>query len=371
MTMRHSGPAPRSGIEAIAAYSAGKAKGAASGPVVKLSSNEGAFEPSPGAVAAAQDVLRGVVRYPDGGANRLRQAIAERYDLNPDQVICGNGSGELLSLLSQCFISPGDEVVFTAHTFALYEIAARANGAQIRVAPDPGLRVGVEDILAKVSTRTRIVFLANPNNPTGTYLTRDEVRRLHEGLSDRVLLVLDGAYAEFVTAEDFDPGVELVDEAPNVVMTRTFSKIHALAGLRLGWAFAPKPVIDVLNKVRGPFNVNAAAQAAGIAALEDRDHVARCLAHNSEWRPWLESELTALGLEVVPSVANFVLARFASAEAADLCHQALVQQNILVRPTASFGLPDALRITVGPAEDLHTFVDAMRVIMPEIHQRGR
>ncbi len=353
------GPTPRSGITAIAPYLAGSSKGAGDGAVVKLSSNEGALGPSSHALAAAQAAAGELTRYPDPHCAGLREAIGEAHGLDPARIVCGNGSDELLALLVQCFVDPGDEVVVTAHTFAVYEIVARACGAVLRVVPDPALRPSVEALLEAVSERTRIVFLANPNNPTGTYLTRAEIERLHAGLPERALLVLDGAYAEYVTAEDYNSGAHLVESASNVVMTRTFSKIHALASLRLGWAYAPAPVATVLNTVRAPFNVNGVAQAAGIASLADRAHLRDVQQHNERWRPWLADRLDRLGFTVVPSAANFVLARCASQEEANAINADLRARNILVRPTASFGLPDALRITVGPADDLKRLMEGL------------
>ncbi|MGF1455003.1 MAG: histidinol-phosphate transaminase [Alphaproteobacteria bacterium] len=363
MTDRPACPRPVAGIDAIAPYLAGSSHGAGDGRTVKLSSNEGALGPSPAAIEAARKAAGDLTRYPDPHCEGLREAIGAAHGLDPARIVCGNGSDEILALLAQCYLAPGDEAIMAAHTFAVYDIAAKANGAVIRTVPDPNLRTRVEDLLAAVTSRTRILFLANPNNPTGTYLTADEIRALHSGLPETVLLVLDGAYAEYVRGEDYSAGAALVEAYDNIVMTRTFSKMHALAALRLGWAYASEPIAAVLNKVRAPFNVNAVAQAAGIAALADTAHQAAVLAHNETWRPWLTQHLEGQGLSVVPSAANFVLARFPSAEAAQACNAALRARNILVRPTGSFGLPDALRITVGPEEDLGSLMDALGALL--------
>ncbi len=357
------GPIPVTGIETIAPYLAGSSHGGGEGRTVKLSQNEGALGPSPAALEAARTAVADLTNYPDPHCSALREAIGAAHGLDPARIVCGNGSDEILALLTQCYVEPGDEVIITAHTFAVYDIAARANGAIIRTVPDPALRPRVEDFLEAVSSRTRIVFLANPNNPTGTYLTAAEIRALHGGLPERALLVLDGAYAEYATQGDFEAGARLVEAFDNVVMTRTFSKLHALAALRLGWAFAPTPIAGVLNAVRAPFNVNAVAQAAGIASMADTRHQAAVLEHNETWRPWLTERLQGMGLTVLPSAANFVLARFASAEMAQTCNTALRARNILVRPTTSFGLPDCVRITIGPEEDLRALVEAMDRIL--------
>jgi len=224
--------------------------------------------------------------YPDGAAHDLREALAARHGLNPERIVCGNGSDELLELLAHAYLGPGDEAIYTEHGFLVYPIAIKANGATPVVAPEKNLTADVDAILERVSGRTKMVFLANPNNPTGTYLPFDEVKRLHAGLPESCLLVLDAAYAEYVRRNDYEAGIELVSASNNVVMTRTFSKAYGLAGLRLGWLYGPENVVDVLNRVRGPFNVNAAALAAGVAAVEDVEHLERAVRHNEKWLPW-------------------------------------------------------------------------------------
>src|SRR5690606_24331634 len=243
--------------------------------------------PSPRAVEAFRAAADTLALYPDGSATRLRTALARHYGLNADRIVCGAGSDELLSLLAYAYLGPGDEAIHTRHGFLVYEIAIRAAGATPVVAPEMDLKADVDAILDRVGERTRIVFLANPNNPTGTYLPIDEIRRLHAGLPPSVLLILDAAYAEYVRRNDYEAGIELVATSENVVMTRTFSKVYGLASLRLGWAYCPASVADVLNRIRGPFNVNGAALEAGIAALADTSHIERAVAHNAHWLDWL------------------------------------------------------------------------------------
>ncbi|MFD2235419.1 histidinol-phosphate transaminase [Phaeospirillum tilakii] len=321
--------------------------------VIKLSSNEGALGPSPKAMAALAELGPESHRYPDGGATRMRAALAAHYGLDPDRIVCGAGSDELLGLLCRSYVGPGDEVLQSEHGFLMYAIAAKASGATPVKAAEIDLVASVDNLLAAVTPRTKVVFLANPNNPTGTYLPTAEVARLRAGLRDDILLVLDAAYAEFVTAEDYSCGNELVDQGDNTVVCRTFSKIYALGGLRLGWAYCPAVIADVLNRTRNPFNVSAAALAAGEAALADGDHFARVKAHNDAWRPWLTDKLAGLGLTVVPSVTNFILVRFPQQPgktAAD-ADAFLRRRGVIVRAMAGYGLGDSLRITIGTGEE--------------------
>jgi len=354
-------PSPRPGILEIAPYVGGDSELPGIAKPVKLASNESALGPSPKAVAAYHGCADSLHRYPDGGHGRLREAIARRHDLDAARIVCGNGSDELLTLLAKAYAGAGDEVLYTEHGFLIYPIAALAAGATPVAVPEKDLRTDVDALLERVSGKTRIVFLANPNNPTGSYISRDELGRLRRGLPGDVLLVVDAAYAEFVDAGDYSPGADLVAESDNTVMTRTFSKIHALAALRLGWALCPPAVADVLNRVRGPFNLNGPAQAAGIAALEDAAWEDRARAHNARWRRWLTEELTRLGLHVHPSVANFLLVRFGNdaergAAAAD---RFLRAQGIILRRVDNYGLPDCLRVTIGREEEMQMLVSAL------------
>lgn len=345
-------PVPRQGIMDIAAYVPGKSSAPGVAKVHKLSSNENPLGASPAAKEAVKRVAEKMEFYPDGSAAKLRQAIAERHALNPENIICSNGSDEVIGLLTQTYLGPGDEGIFTEHGFLVYKIYIQAAGGVPVVAKETDRTADVDAVLAAVTPRTRIVFIANPNNPTGTYLPFGEIRRLHAGLPKSVLLVLDAAYAEYVRKNDYEAGIELVSSAENVVMTRTFSKIHGLGGLRIGWAYGPSHVIDALNRVRGPFNVNAAAIEAGVAAMGDRGHVERTVLHNEKWLAWLSEELPRLGLSVTPSVGNFVLIHFPedgrhSAAAAD---DYLSSRGYILRRVAAYGFPNALRMTVGSEE---------------------
>jgi histidinol-phosphate aminotransferase len=353
-------PAPRPGILDIAPYIGGEAKVSGVARVIRLASNESALGPSPRAVEAYRAAAGDIYRYPDGASIGLRQALARRYGLDAQRIVCGTGSDELIGLLARCYAGPGDEVLYSRHGFLMYPIAAKAAGATPIAVPEKNLTADVDGFLARVTPRTRLVFLANPNNPTGTFLSRQEVMRLHRGLPAATLLVIDSAYAEFVTRNDYEPGIELVEAAQNVVMLRTFSKIYALAGLRIGWGYFSAPVADVLNRVRGVFNINLPAQAAAVAALEDVTALDRAREHNDIWRPWLERELAALGLAVNPGVANFVLVRFpASPKAADAAFAFLKSRGILTRQMVAYGLPEHLRITIGTEEEMRAVVAAI------------
>ena len=347
-------PAPRPGIMDIKPYIGGESALDGVERVMKLSSNEGALGPSPKAAAAYAAVAAELHRYPDGAAAQLRQAIAARYRLDAGRIVCGAGSDELLGILCRAYAGPGDEVLYSRHGFLMYAIAAKACGATPVTAPEVDLTASVDNLLAAVTPRTKIVFLANPNNPTGTYLPASEVERLRAGLPSHVLLVIDAAYAEFVSKNDYTAGMELVDQpGANTVVTRTFSKIYALGGLRLGWAYCPESVAGVLNRVRNPFNVGSPALAAGLAAFEDVAYLDLCKAHNDYWLPWLTERLTALGLRVTPSVCNFVLVRLPveagrDAAAAD---SFLRGRGIIVRAMGGYGLGDWLRITIGQGDE--------------------
>ena len=342
-------PVPRPSVLGITPYKPGSSGTGHTGRVIKLSSNETPLGTNPKAVAAAQAAAADLSRYPEPGATPLREALAERHGLRPDRIVCGNGSDELLGLLAVAYAGAGDEVLYSRHGFLMYPIAARIAGAVPVTAPETDLTVDVDALLAAATPRTRVCFIANPNNPTGTAVGLADLRRLRAGLPDTCLLVIDSAYAEYVEMDGYDDGRRLVDEGAHVVMTRTFSKIFGLAGLRLGWAYGPAAVVDVLHRVRGPFNVNAVAQAAGVAAVRDREFLARAQDHNRRWRPWLEAALRELGLGVRPGVANFVLAEFdpAGPAAAAAAYDHLAAQGIFGRRVDEYGLPDHLRFTVG------------------------
>ena len=346
-------PQPRAGIMDIEAYVPGKSAAPVGVTKIhKLSSNENPLGASPKAIEAVREIAAKLEFYPDGSATRLREAIGEVHGLNPANIVCSNGSDEILGLLSQTYLEPGDEAIFSEHGFMVYKIYIQAAGAVPVAARETDERADVDAILAAVTPKTKMVFLANPNNPTGTYLPFEEVRRLHAGLPRNVLVVLDAAYAEYVRRNDYEAGIELVSSAQNVVMTRTFSKIHGLGGARIGWMFAPTHIVDAINRMRGPFNVNAAAIEAGVAAIRDRAHVERTVAHNDQWLRWLVEEFCKLGLRVTPSVGNFVLVHFPddekhSAAAAD---DWLSARGYILRRVTGYGFPNALRMTVGTEE---------------------
>ena len=355
-------PQPRAGIMDIEAYVPGKSAAPAGvTKIYKLSSNENPLGASPKAIEAVREVAAKLEFYPDGSAVRLREAIAEVHGLNSANIVCSNGSDEIIGLLAQTYLSPGDEAIFTEHGFLVYKIYIQAAGAVPVSVRETQERADVDAILAAVTAKTKIVFLANPNNPTGTYLPFEEIRRLHAGLPKNVLLLLDAAYAEYVRRNDYEAGVELVAGAQNVVMTRTFSKIHGLGGARVGWMYAPAHIVDAINRVRGPFNVNAAAIEAGIAALRDRGHVERTVEHNERWLRWLTDELSGLGLRVTPSVGNFVLIHFPddrkhSAAEADAY---LSARGFILRRVTGYGFPNALRMSVGTEEANRGVVTAL------------
>lgn len=355
------GPAVRPGILEIAAYVGGESKVEGVEHVIRLASNEGALGPSPKAIAAYQSIATEIQRYPDGGSTELRHAIAKAFDLDPARIVCGTGSDELITLLARLYAGPGDEVLYSRHGFLMYPIAARSVGATPVAAPETNLTADVDALLAAVTPRTKLVFLANPNNPTGTYLPAAEIRRLHAGLPPHVVLALDAAYAEYVAEADYEAGVALVDSAENVIMLRTFSKIFALGGLRLGWGYAPPAMIDVLNRIRGVFNVSSPAQAAGAAAIADSEFLTRSRAHNETWRAWTRQALGELGLVVTPSVANFLLVRFPddAGRNAETAWEALKTRGILTRKMTSYGLPAYLRITIGTADEMQATVAAI------------
>jgi histidinol-phosphate aminotransferase len=352
-------PQPRPTILSIEPYVGGESKVPGVNRVVKLSSNEGAFGPPPGAVAALAEAAREAHRYPDGGATAMREAIGARFDLDPARIVCGNGSDELIQHLILAYGGEGTELVMSEHGFVMYDISGRYAGCRVIKAPERNLAADVDAMLAAAGPRTRLVFLTNPNNPTGSMLPRAEVARLRAGLRDDVLLVIDAAYAEYVTDPDYDPGTALVDAGTNTVMTRTFSKIFGLGGMRLGWAYAPAPVVDVLNRVRGPFNVNAAAMAAGIAALAEPGWVERSVAHNAEWRAALGDGLRRLGVTVHPSQGNFLLADFGTPARARAADAALRARGVIARGVGAYGLAHCLRVTVGTAEECGLVTEAL------------
>ncbi len=354
-------PQPRAGVLAIDAYVPGKSTAPGVAKVFKLSSNETPLGPSPAAIKAYQATGAHLEDYPDGSASDLREAIGRVFGLDPARIVCGAGSDDLLNLLARAYLSDGDEAIHTTHGFLVYPIATLGTGATPVVAPEKDYTADVHAILKRVTPKTRMVFLANPNNPTGTYLPFDEVKRLHKGLPANVLFVIDAAYGEYVQRNDYESGIELVATSDNVVMTRTFSKIHGLAALRLGWMYGPAHVIDAINRIRGPFNVNAPAIAAGIAAIEDAAHQERSREHNSKWLAWLTEEIGKLGLKVTPSVANFVLIHFpeTKGKTAKEADAFLTKRGLVLRQVGAYKLPNALRMSVGTEEANRLVVKAL------------
>jgi histidinol-phosphate aminotransferase len=352
-------PQARSGVLAIDAYVPGRSSTTTATKIHKLSSNESPFGPSPRAQEAYRHVADNLGHYPDGSATALREAIGTRYGLDPARIVCGNGSDDLISLLAHAFIGPGDEAIYTTHGFLVYRIATLAAGGTPVVAPEQNYTADVDAILAAVTPRTKLVFLANPNNPTGTYLPFGEVKRLAAALPRHVVLVIDAAYAEYVTRNDYSPGLELALTSPNVVMTRTFSKIYGLAGLRLGWCYAPPAICDAIERIRGPFNVNSAALAAGIAAIADIDHIDKAIAHNEASLAYLSREIAALGIVVTPSVGNFLLLHFKDADEAQAADGFLGQRGLILRAVRAYGLPQCLRLSVGSEEANRLVVEAL------------
>jgi histidinol-phosphate aminotransferase len=359
--MSASRPQPRPGVLAIEAYVPGKSSAPGVAKVYKLSSNETPLGPSPKALAAFRKVGEHLEDYPDGAASELREAIGRAFGLDPARIVCGAGSDDLLNLLARAYLADGDEAIHTTHGFLVYPIATLGTGAKPVVAAEKNYTADVDAILAAVTPKTKIVFLANPNNPTGTYVPFDEVKRLHRGLPAHVLLVLDAAYAEYVRRNDYESGIELVATSENVVMCRTFSKIHGLAALRLGWMYGPAHVVDAVNRIRGPFNVNTAAIAAGIAAIEDTAHQEHSREHNTRWLGWLTEEIGGLGLEVTPSAANFVLIHFPQTKGrtAQEADKFLTARGLILRQVSAYKLPHALRMSVGSEEANRLVVTAL------------
>lgn len=338
----------RPGILDIAAYVPGDHSLPGSGPVHRMASNESALGASPLAIEAYRAGAQELHRYPEGTSKQVREALAREYNIAADQIVCGAGSDDVLQLLTRAYAGAGDEVLYSQHGFLVYPIAAKSVGATPVTALEKDLRTDVDALLKAVTPRTRICFVANPNNPTGSYVTKAELARLRAGLPENVLLVIDAAYAEYVGLDDYESGLEMVGKHDNVVMTRTFSKIFGLAALRLGWAYCPPAVADVLNRIRGPFNVPAPAQAAGAAAVADKAHTAKAKAHNDYWLPWFAQRMRELGLHPYPSVANFVLVKFPSDPKlnAEAALKFLNARRILPRRVAAYGLPDCLRVTI-------------------------
>ncbi len=350
---------PRPDLLSLAAYVGGVSSLPGIAHPIKLSSNEGAFGPAPGAMAAYRAAAADLHRYPDGSSAALRAALGQTHGLDGARIVCDTGSDPIFSLLALAYGGPGTELVMSEHGFSIYAIAQTKAGGDVVRAPERDLLTDVDAILARVTEHTRLVMIANPNNPTGTVLAPDELRRLRDQLPPHVLLVVDAAYAEYVDDPAYDPGAALVDAGENTVMTRTFSKAYGLGGLRLGWAYGPEAVIDILNRMREPFGVGAPAQAAGLAALAEPGWIERVRTHNSRERDRLEAALRGLGLAGPASQANFTLAHFGTPERAASADAHLRARGIIVRGVASYGLPAHLRITIGTTAEVDAVIAAL------------
>jgi histidinol-phosphate aminotransferase len=353
---------PRPGVLDIAPYVPGKSTAPGVDKVFKLSANETPLGPSPKAIEAYKDCAAHLEDYPEGSSRILREAIGKSFGLDPDRIVCGAGSDEILNFLGHAYLGPGDEAIMTEHCFLVYPIATMANGAKGVVVAEKDFTANVDAILAAVTPRTKIVWIANPNNPTGTYVPFDEVKRLQKSLPPHVLLVIDAAYSEYVSRNDYEAGIELVATTENTVMCRTFSKIHGLAALRVGWMYGPAHIIDAINRIRGPFNVSTPSMQAAIASLADTAYTEKARAHNAQWLPWLTEEIGKLGLKVTPSVANFVLIHFTQEKGrtADDADAFLTKRGLVLRALKNYKLPHALRLTVGTEEANRLVVAALR-----------
>lgn len=355
-----SGPSPKPAILEIKPYQPGKSKALGFDAPIKLSANENALGCSPAARTAYADASSALHQYPDPKASALRTAIAARHNLDPARIVLGAGSDEIFSLICQAYLSPGDSMVQPHYAFAAWAIAARSAGAVVVSAPEREHHADVDALLAKVDAATRVVFIANPANPTGTVIPFSDIERLHAGLPSNVVLVLDAAYAEFAESEaGYEDGLRLARMAPNVVLTRTFSKLYGLASLRVGWGYAAGPIIDVLNRIRLPFNTSTMAQAAAIAALGDDAFVVQSLALVRDGRPRLERALQRAGLATLPSATNFVTALASSEQVAQALEQALAERGILVRGLATYDMANAVRVTIGDEKQMRLLEAAL------------
>ena len=361
-------PQPKPWIMAIAPYVPGRASTDDGHKVVKLSSNENPLGTSKEAIVAFAEHKLDLERYPDASAADLRAAIAEKYDLDPARIIYGTGSDEILHLITGAYAGHGDEVIHVKYGFAVYEIATRRVGATVVVAPDKDYATDVDAILACVTDKTRIVFIANPNNPTGTFSSRAEIARLHAGLPSHVMLVIDQAYGEYIEADDDDHGLEMARTLPNVVITRTFSKIYGLAAERIGWGYGPAEAVAAMHRIRAPFNITSAGQAAAIAALKAGGFVNHSRTHNAHWRAWLTDEISSLGnagLRVIPSKANFLLVLFEGKLTAETAYKRLMDHGYITRWLPGQGLGQGLRITIGSESETRGLAEALRAIVAE------
>ncbi len=353
-------PAPKPGILDIAPYVGGKSSIAGVAEPMKLSSNENALGAGPMARTAFEAAVGKIHIYPDGRAMKLRAAVADLHGLEPDRLIFGNGSDEVFALLNQAYLSPGDNIVTGQYGFLAYRISALGCEAQVKLAPEPGYKAEVDALLAQVDDRTRIVYVSNPSNPTGSYNSGEEIRRLHEALPSTVLLVVDEAYAEFVAEPDWETSFGLARDASNIVVTRTFSKIHGLGGLRIGFGYAPLAVAEAIDRIRLPFNVSVPGIEAATAALADEAHQKASREMVQTWRPRLTQAIRGFGFTVLPSAGNFILVLFPGEKRnAAAANDYLNSKGIIVRAVGGYGIHDGLRITVGTEDQNRAVIDAL------------
>lgn len=352
-------PTPKTGILDIAPYVGGKSKIDGVAEPIKLSSNENPLGCSPRALAAYQEASAKLFRYPDGHANPLRAAVAEYHGLEPDRLVFGNGSDEVFSLLNQVYLEAGDNIVTGEHGFLAYRISALACQAEVKLAPEPDQRIEIAELLKLVDARTKIVYVSNPANPTGTWNTPEEIAELRAALPAHILLCVDEAYAEFVDAPTWETSFGMARASENVIVTRTFSKIHGLAGLRVGFGYCPKAVIEAIERIRLPFNINLPAQFAAIAALQDADHIEASRQLVLNWQPRMVQQIRAMGYVVRPSAGNFLLINFHDGAEAEAANAYLMSQGLIVRHVANYGLPQALRVTIGKDAENTAFLEAL------------
>lgn len=359
------GISPVAAVQKLAPYKQGKSDAAGFDAPIKLSSNESPLGPSPAAIKAYHDIGRTLYRYPDGAQTDLREAIGDVFALNPARIVCGNGSEELQLLLTRAFVSAGDEVIVSEHSFVMGRIHAAAQGAKVITAPEPQHRACADEILARITPATRMIMVASPNNPIGDYMRRQDLQRLVDGAPSNVIIIYDGAYADYVTEDDYDAGFGYADWAPNVVVTRTFSKLYGLAGLRIGWMYCHESVIDPVQRIRTPFNANIAAMAAAEAAVRDTAYAAKVREFNAAWLKKINSKLSSLGLDVYPTVANFYLIRFpkTGTQSAAAAGEFLLSRGIIPRPANAGGPAECLRITVGLDYENEAVLEALNEFM--------
>ena len=367
-----SSPKPLEGLNKIAPYVGGEAEIEDMGKVIKLASNEGAFGPSPKTIEALRTAAKDYHRYPDGDSLQLRELLSSKFNLETERIICGCGSDELISLLCRSYAGSGDEILCSAHGFAMYPIYGQTVGAEIVTADEDNITIDVNNLLEMVTENTKLLFIANPNNPTGTYLPESELKRLHEGLPGGVLLVIDSAYAEYTSSEDYSAGIDIVRANKNVAMLRTFSKIYGMGGVRLGWGYFPEEVADVLNRMRSPFNVSYPAQVAGATAILDEEFIEMSQSHNNKWLAWTIEQCRSAGLVVPNSYCNFALLRFPEKPNDDTEHphkdakaanSFLKSRGIIVRGLSGYGLPDALRVSIGQEDEMRLVVSLLQEFM--------